>query len=235
MAGKLPKTGSGRARPQRIRPHWWAVLAVSLSLLALVAAATSDHPAWHGNRGRDVTASKGPKAKLVPPTVPSTSTSTETTSPTRSVRRADPKRRCRDRHARRHGRGGAPRHHTIDDAEHCSDDEYDGADDTRNHRSGARRACSADPVGVSPTAEHRVGHLPLHRHAGAMRVSVSWSPVDSLSLSVSCSGGTQSAEGTSSVAVVILDADGPCDLTLKELLVQLDTVSYTLTIAPASG
>ncbi len=68
-----------------------------------------------------------------------------------------------------------------------------------------------------------------------MRISASWSPTDSLSLSVSCPDGSQTSEGTSSVAVVIPDADGPCDLTLKETLVQYDAVSYTLTIAPAGG
>jgi len=71
--------------------------------------------------------------------------------------------------------------------------------------------------------------------AGAMRVSVSWPSTITLSLSVSCPDGAQSAEGASYVAVVIPDADGPCDLTLKETLVQYDVVSYTLTIAPAGG
>ena len=68
-----------------------------------------------------------------------------------------------------------------------------------------------------------------------MRISASWSPTDSLSLSVSCPDGSQTAEGTTSVAVVIPDADGPCDLTLKIMLVQYDAISYTLTIAPAGG
>jgi len=68
-----------------------------------------------------------------------------------------------------------------------------------------------------------------------MQISASWSPIETLSLSVSCPNGSQTAEGTSSVAVVIPDADGPCDLTLSEVLVQDDVVSYTLTIASASG
>jgi hypothetical protein len=70
---------------------------------------------------------------------------------------------------------------------------------------------------------------------GAMRVSVSWPSTVTLSLSVSCPAGTQTAEGASQVAVVLADADGACDLTLKETLVQYDAVSYTLTIAPAGG
>ncbi len=234
MAGKLPKTGSGRARPQRIRPHWWAVLAVSLSLLALVAAATSDHPAWHGNRGRDVTASKGPKAKLVPPTVPSTSTSTETTSPTQSVRALTQSGAAATVTRGATGEGVRP----------VTTPSTTLSTVPTTSTTAPTTPATTGPAPTAPAPQTRSGYLQQPNiasatypftGAGAMRVSVSWSPVDSLSLSVSCSGGTQSAEGTSSVAVVILDADGPCDLTLKELLVQFDAVSYTLTIAPASG
>jgi hypothetical protein len=52
---------------------------------------------------------------------------------------------------------------------------------------------------------------------------------------VSCPDGSEAAEGASSVAVVLPDADGDCELTLKETLVQYAGVSYTLTIAPAGG
>jgi hypothetical protein len=68
-----------------------------------------------------------------------------------------------------------------------------------------------------------------------MRVSVSWSPTTTLSLYVSCPDGSQTGEGTSSVSVVLPDADGACELTLKLILVQYNAVSYTLTIAPAGG
>jgi hypothetical protein len=71
--------------------------------------------------------------------------------------------------------------------------------------------------------------------AGAMRVSVTWFPTTTLSLDVSCPDGSATSEGASSVAVVLPDADGDCELTLKETLVQYDAVSYTLTIAPAGG
>jgi hypothetical protein len=71
--------------------------------------------------------------------------------------------------------------------------------------------------------------------AGATQVSVSWSPSTPLSLSVSCPSGTQTAQGSSNAAIVIADADGYCEVTLQLLLVQYAAVSYTLTIAPASG
>jgi hypothetical protein len=68
-----------------------------------------------------------------------------------------------------------------------------------------------------------------------MRVSASWPTTTTLSLSVSCPTGTQTAVGASSVSVVIQDADGYCELTLKETLVQYNTVSYTVTVASAGG
>jgi len=52
---------------------------------------------------------------------------------------------------------------------------------------------------------------------------------------VSCPDGYQTAEGTSSIAVVLPDADGACELTVKEMLVQYAAISYTLTIGPAGG
>jgi hypothetical protein len=71
--------------------------------------------------------------------------------------------------------------------------------------------------------------------AGTMQISVSSPSTTTLSLSVSCPQGGQSAEGSSAIAVVVPDADGPCDVTLKETLVQYDAVPYTITIGPDGG
>jgi hypothetical protein len=68
--------------------------------------------------------------------------------------------------------------------------------------------------------------------AGPMRVSASWTPAVMLSLTVACPSGAQTKEGSSTVVVVVTDATGLCDLTLKELVVQYDAVAYNWSIGP---
>ncbi len=240
MAGELPKTGSGRARPQRIRPHWWAVLAVSLSLLALVAAATSDHPNDHGNRGRHVAAERNRSTTGVHPTAPSTSTSTATAAPTRPA--SDVTHTGSTPTAQQGAAGDNVRVLTTPSTMPTTAATTSTTTTTTTTTTTPAPGSGSAPAQPAPQARSGDLQQPFDSSAtyaftgaGSMRISVSWSPSDSLSLSVSCPNGAQTAEGTSSVAVVILDADGPCDLTLKEMLVQYDAVSYTLTIAPAGG
>jgi hypothetical protein len=71
--------------------------------------------------------------------------------------------------------------------------------------------------------------------AGPTEVSATWTPGLTLSLTVTCPGGTQAAQGSSEVGVVIADATGACEITLKETVVQYDAIAYTLTIGPADG
>ena len=129
-------------------------------------------------------------------------------------------------------------------ASNGTDDDHDDERDEHHERPDATTTSTIGSAPAQPAPLTRSGDLQqpydataneAFTGAGAMRISASWSPTDSLSLSVSCPDGSQTAEGTSSVAVVILDADGPCDLTLKIMLVQYDAISYTLTIAPAGG
>jgi putative aminopeptidase FrvX len=70
---------------------------------------------------------------------------------------------------------------------------------------------------------------------GSMVVSATWEPDATLSLSVTCPAGTQTQEGTSSISIEIADANGPCDVRLKEMIVQYAAVSYTVTVAPEDG
>jgi hypothetical protein len=70
---------------------------------------------------------------------------------------------------------------------------------------------------------------------GATEVSVSWAPSTTLSLTVSCQSGVQTEDGSSTISVAIPDPDGPCDLVLKEMLVQYDAVNYTIVIGPEGG
>jgi hypothetical protein len=68
-----------------------------------------------------------------------------------------------------------------------------------------------------------------------MRVTATWPTTPTLSLTVVCPESTQTALGSTTVSVVVPVADGTCEVTLKELVVQYDAVSYRLTIAPAGG
>jgi hypothetical protein len=70
---------------------------------------------------------------------------------------------------------------------------------------------------------------------GSMVVAVSWTPSTTLSLTVTCPSGAQVQQGTTTISMVIPDAEGPCDLSLKEMLVESVPVSYTFTIGPESG
>jgi hypothetical protein len=71
--------------------------------------------------------------------------------------------------------------------------------------------------------------------AGTMQVTATWPTTPTVSLTVVCPESTQTAKGSTSVTVTIPVADGTCEVTLKELVVQWDAVSYRLTIAPAGG
>jgi hypothetical protein len=68
-----------------------------------------------------------------------------------------------------------------------------------------------------------------------MQVSATWSSTLSLSLTVSCPEETQTEEGPSSLTIPLADATGACEVTLKELVVQYDAISYTLTVSPVDG
>jgi hypothetical protein len=56
-----------------------------------------------------------------------------------------------------------------------------------------------------------------------------------LLLTVTCPAGAVDQAGSSLVSVVIPNADGPCDVVLKETVVQYVAVPYTLTIGPEGG
>ncbi len=71
---------------------------------------------------------------------------------------------------------------------------------------------------------------------GSMQVSASWTPAPTtLSVTVTCPAGTLTEEGTSTLSVALPDADGACETTIKETVVDYAAVSYTLTIGPTPG
>ncbi len=71
--------------------------------------------------------------------------------------------------------------------------------------------------------------------AGAMEITASSPSTAALLLTVTCQLGAQDEAGSSNVSVLIPDADGPCDVVLKETTVQYVAVPYTLTIGPEGG
>ena len=71
--------------------------------------------------------------------------------------------------------------------------------------------------------------------AGSMQVSASSTSSVPLLLTVTCPAGSVDEAGSSLVSVVIPDAAGPCDVVLKETVVQYVAVPFTLTIGPEGG
>ena len=216
----------------RIRPHWWAVLAVSVSLLALVAAtsgrpnptggraAAPDEPA-HPHQSGSIAApptiattttsttpepGRGPST-VTPPTPPSSSGTTSSTEGARVVAR----------------QSSTPTTTTTTAA-----------------TGGASLAAAVQPVtpitmsGALQQPDDASASYPFSG-AGSMQVSASSTSSAPLLLTVTCPEGTLDQAGSSFVSVVIPDADGPCELVLKETVVQYVAVPYTVTIGPEGG
>ena len=235
MAGDNSDDGAVGGLPTpRIRPHWWAVLAVSVSLLALVAA-TSGHPDATGSRAaasrasapRHTSSSTAPpsttsttattttepgrgQSTVIPPTSPSTAAAASSTEAARVVVRAA---------------GPTPTTTTTTAAAPA-----DGA----GVAAPVQTVAPTELSGNLQQPDDASASYPF-TGAGSMEVSASSTSSVPLLLTVTCPQGTVDQAGSSSVSVVIPDADGPCDLVLKETVVQYVAVPYTLTIGPEGG
>jgi hypothetical protein len=226
VGGNVTKDGPDALRPTWSRPHWWVVLAVSLSLLALVAAATADHedPAA-GRRGAGAVSSGAPGVHSYagPPAHTTTTASTPGQSPPTTTSSTS-----------------AP----ADDADslRAMTPESTTTTTTTGPSSTTTTAQVAPATAQTDTYSGSLQQPDLSAASypfsgvGPMQVSASWSPASTtLSVTVSCPEGTNVAEGTSTVAVALPNADGACEATIKETLVDYDAVSYTLTIGPTPG
>lgn len=229
MVGDHANRGPDGGR--RSRPHWWAVLAVSLALLALVAA-TAGRSGDGGRRRnaapaaphRSAAPNHSPDAPTTTTTLATPTTTTPTvTSPTVPTTTVPPSETASV--VGRQTPAATPTTTPV-------------ATPSSGTAAAAR---SAPPVAATQTQQ---GYLQQPDDAsafftftgvGSMQVSASWLPSTTLSLTVSCPSGTVTEEGTSPVTVPIPDADGPCDATLKETIVQYDAVTYTLTTGPSGG
>jgi hypothetical protein len=70
---------------------------------------------------------------------------------------------------------------------------------------------------------------------GLTTVSVTWTPEVGLTLTATCTNGTQSGEGDSSLDMTLPNAEGSCQLTLSEPAGETADVTFSLTITPAAN
>jgi hypothetical protein len=233
VSGDHSTRGSGGTRPLRIRPHWWAVLAVSLSLLALVAA-TSGHPG-----GLDHHRTLAERSGSAPATTTTTTTpaSTTTTVPGLGANPVSPAEATP---------GGAPalKAQIVTRPSTTQSSAPTPTTSTTTTTTAPPSGSTVATTPVQPAPVTSTGDLVYPDDStatttffgvGAMRVTATWPTTPTVSLTVTCPGGGQSAQGSSMVTVLLPVTGGNCIVTLKELLVQFDAVNYTLTIAPAGG
>jgi hypothetical protein len=231
------KRGVVRGPPTaRIRPPWWAVLAVSVSLLALVAAATSGHSNPTGGRAAAPDHAANPHQSGSTALPPTTTTTTEpaagpstvtppnlppsspaTTSPTEAAR--------------------VVARHTSDTTTTTT-----AAPTTTTTAAAGVSSLAAAVQPVAPITMSGALQQPDDASAsypftgvGSTEVSASSTSSAPLLLTVTCPSGALDEAGSSFVSVVIPDADGPCELVLKETEVQYVAVPYTVTIGPEGG
>jgi hypothetical protein len=225
----------------RIRPYWWAVLAVSVSLLALVGA-TSGHPDPTSGRAAapDEPAHPHQSGSTTPPaTAATTTTTTEPAGGPSTVTTSTPPPAS--------GATSSP-----DGAQVLAGRSSDPTTTTTTATTATTTTTTTAATGGSSVAAAVLPVAPITMSgalqqpdeasasyafsgAGSMQVSATSTSSAPLLLTVTCPGGTLDQAGSSFVSVVIPDADGPCELVLKETLVQYVAVPYTVTIGPEGG
>jgi hypothetical protein len=68
--------------------------------------------------------------------------------------------------------------------------------------------------------------------AGSSRVTASWSDSTYMTLSVACTGFSQSTGGSSAAAISVPDAQGDCQAVLSDPSSATDTIDYTIEVSP---
>jgi hypothetical protein len=242
VASDLSNNGPRGTRPLRVRPHWWAVLAVSLSLLALVAAATSGHqgPDHHrsaaapseGTHATSPTTSTPASTTTTVPGLGSGSASVTPPTPTEVIAPVAPTF------------AGGTKAQVVTRQSTAPTGTSAGTPTPTTTTTAPPSGSTVATAPAPPTPFITTGDLAYpddstasfpFAGAGAMRVTVTWQTTPTLSLTVTDCGATQTAQGSSPLTVLLPDADGTCLVTLKELLVQYDMVTYKLTAGPAGG
>jgi hypothetical protein len=238
---RTPRASTDRpVVPTRDWSRWWAVLAVSLALMAVVLVLSGGH-----RPTQKPSAEAAARQRLAHP-------STSMSAPRRSAERPG---------SRTPARVSTPTSTTVATTPPApGNDPSSGsvtpattpptvASPTRSEAggtgSGSGSGSAADPVSGTPpdgsAGDAQQGYLqpPDNTSAiypatagGSLRVSARWSGSTTLTLSVDCPDAARSASGTSSVTVTLPQAEGDCQATLSEPSTESDTVSYTLSIGP---
>lgn len=228
--------GVGRLPTPRIRPHWWAVLAVSVSLLALVAA-TSGHPNATGARAAARDAPANPyQSRSTAPTATTTTTTTEPEGGPSTVTAPTPPPPSQSTSSTEGARVVVRQLSATTPTTTTSTTTTTTAAPAAGSNVAAA-VQTATPITMSGALQQpdlASASYPF-TGVGTMRVSASSTSSAPLLLTVTCPAGTLDEAGSSFVSVVIPNADGPCDLVLKETVVQYVAVPYTLTIGPEGG
>ncbi len=211
-----------RARHMQGRTHWWAVLAVSVALMALVTAASAGHslgslvkphvtanqlpaptPAMsqmtHGGTTTTLESNHSATASAVlglhsqTTAGPSTTSNPGTTSTTAPT-------------TAQSGNGSSP---PLSGTDQIDQGYLNPPEDT---------------TAVEPFSGN-----------GPITVSVTWSGSTTLALSASCGDDSQDASGSSPIAVTLTAATESCQATLTEPSSATQEVNYTLTIGTANN
>jgi hypothetical protein len=204
------------SRPARGRPTWWVVLAVSLALMALVAAtaaqtvrSTNPGPVRHADPPRSTTTSTvahGGGLSSATVTVPTIGAG----------------------HSGNSGTNGGlhlPAVTTTTAAPVAATTTTTAA--PASHES-VYPGYLQPPQDSSTTFDFN--------GQGPTRISATWSNGTYLTLSMNCSGSAaQNTGGSSALSMTVPDAQGDCQATLSEPTSESVTLSYTLTIDPTSG
>ncbi len=232
-SGEHDRQGAGR-------PHWWALLAVTLALMALVAALSPHGPA------RPTTAlhqadpaplgGGGTEAGAAPPTTsPAPAGTSVTPSPTE---RTGPVLAA----------GGAPST-TAPTAPTTTSSVVTGppvsttATGTPSTPSTtAPTTAPTVPTGLGPVLE---GYLQYPQNikaiytvnpgSGITAIGATWTGMAALSLSSECPSATQSTTGPSGLTVPVSTAGGGCTVVLAEPPDTDGTASYVLAVASSSS
>ena len=231
MARDNSQSGADGSEPaRRIRPHWWAVLAVAVSLLALVAA-TAGHRDAPGERA--TAPDKPEKQHQGTSTAPTPASTTTTSAPEPGPSTVTPPT-------------SPPLAPTSVPTEGSREVVVrSSTSPTTTTTTTAPAAGASVAAAIQPTPPIVIpGDLQqpddasatyTFTGAGSMLISVSSTSSVPLLLTVTCPAGPVDGAGSSLVSVVVPDATGPCVAVVKETVVQYVAVPFTLTIGPEGG
>ena len=226
-----------RSRVARGRPNWWVILAVSFGLMALLVATanTPRTPQPKGGPGA-TTAEISPGPGLLWSAGAAThSTTTTTSNVITTTTMPRPSAGTTDA-AATHLVSGTPVAASSPSAPvvTTTTTTLAPATTTTTGASGAVPADRTQTQGyLNPPTEpsNKFGFT----GTGAMEISVVWSGSTYLTMDVNCPSGGQSVGGTAAMAASLPDASGSCLATVSEPSSETASLTYTISIGPASG